>query len=388
MEQIPPEALAQIPEPLRAQVRQMIESGAIPRTAGQAAAGAPAAPGAAPLGQAPSGEEAMLREIASRSTEPLLAYATDEDTTYFSPDPRTWRFDVGADPVAWARDRSALVDRRLGEIRDWAVKDQESWYHLTDAFFTLMVEKAIVLDYVGRYIGGQYFNRSHKGDPEAQPPFVLVEPAVQREALAFVESSLYDDEFFHVPPDLLNHLAPPRWWHWGTSVSLAMDFPIHDLIGILQWWNLFDRLLPNTLRRIQDAELKTEAEDRITAAEYVRRLRDGVWAVTVAPGRVRSEGWSDSRPYVSDIRRSLQREYLALVEPLVRSRPGTILSPDLHAMVSWSMQELSADIAEVLEGGTVDFASEAHLRRCKSRIDRMLEPQLDEKEPRAPIAVF
>ena len=83
-------------------------------------------------------------------------------------------------------------------------------------------------------------------------------------------------------------------------------------------------------------------------------------------------------PFISDIRRSLQREYLGLVEPLVRYQPGAVLSPDLHAMVRHSLTQLDGHIDEVLKGGRLDFASQAHLSACKSRIERLLEPELDE----------
>ncbi|MEE8147967.1 MAG: zinc-dependent metalloprotease, partial [Longimicrobiales bacterium] len=190
IDSIPPEILAQLPD----NIKQMIESGALDSM--MASGAVPASPTAVakPSGSsfsAPAkGETGMLNEIASRSTEPELAYGTDEDATWLGPDPRTFRFDVSDDPVAWARDRIELVNERLDTILDWAVKDQENWYFITQAFVILTLEKAFILDYVGSYIGGQYFNRNHKGDPDAEPPFVLVDPKTQREALAFIEANL------------------------------------------------------------------------------------------------------------------------------------------------------------------------------------------------------
>ena len=43
------------------------------------------------------------------------------------------------------------------------------------------------MEFVARFIGGVYVHRDHKGDPNARPPFVIVEPKKQREALAFLE---------------------------------------------------------------------------------------------------------------------------------------------------------------------------------------------------------
>ena len=395
------EMLEQFPPAMRDKIKEMMKSHGMAAMAGGGEA--PKAPkDAGPSFKAPpSGEEGMLLEIAGRSAEPELAYATDEDTTHYSPDPRVNRFDMGADPVDWARTRIELIDKRTETILEWAVKDKESWYHLRNSFTTLLFQKAFVLDYVGRYIGGQYFHRSHRGDADAPAPFVLVESKLQREALAFVEEHLFSDEFFSFPPELLNHLAPARWWHEGMRIDFTLDFPIHRYIGLLQWWNLFDRLTPNTLRRMHDAEMKTADSSKLTVAEYVQRLQKACWADSCDVTRAKQGKWTDTNPFVSDIRRSLQREYLGLLEPLVRTRPDAVLSPDLHAMVEDSLWQLSEQLEEMVELAEptcemkadakgvkkkvctpalldLDFASKAHLRCTMRRIQRILSAKIGE----------
>ena len=114
-------------------------------------------------------------------------------------------------------------------------------------------------------------------------------------------------------------------------------------------------------------------------AEYLSGIQKACWADVMTAGRAASKNWTDSQPYCSSIRRSLQREYLTLAERLVRSRPGNLLQPDLHAMIQHSLRQLSKAIDESLAGGKLDFGSEAHLAACKSRIQRMLELQLNEQ---------
>ncbi len=377
---IPPEVLAQIPP----EIKEMLASGkmeAMMQSMGQAA---PGVPGKAPSGPEfkapPSGEEAMLRKIAARSAEPELVYATDEDCTMLAPDPTVNRFDMAKDAIGWAKTRAELADQRMASLLDWAVKDDESWYHLQAAYLTLLFEKARVVDFVGRYIGGQYFNRHHRGAEQAPAPFELVDTQTQRDALSFIEDTLFTDKFFEVDAKVLNHLAPSRWWHEGSSVSFTMDFPVHDVIAIMQWWNLFDRLFPNTLRRIHDAEMKTNGSDKFTVAEYLQRVQKACWGETASARRLNSGTWTDNNPFVSSVRRSLQREYLGLLEPVIRKQPGEVISPDLHAMVQYSLQLLAKDLDEVIKAGKADFASQAHLVSCKSRIDRMLAPELDEQQ--------
>lgn len=381
LKDIPQEILERLPP----DIRKLVESGALP--VARPSAGTPTTPTQAAqapkFSTPPPGEEAMLRDIASRATEPELAYATDEDTTFLAPDPLTNRFDVGRDPIDWAESRMRLVDQRMAKILDWAVKEDEPWYHLRNAYLTLMAEKAFVFDYVGRFIGGQYFTRAHRGDPNALPPFTLVEPALQRRAMQFTTEHLYQDSFFHVPQDVLNHLAPPRWWHDGASISYIVEFPVHDYVALFQWWNLFDRLFPGTLRRLHDNELKTDAADKLTVAEYIRHLQSACWSDATNLQRAGSGAWSDTKPFVSSFRRSLQREYLGLAEPLVRGKPGTTISPDLHAMLRHALRQLSADLIAVAASGKLDFASQAHVTECKSRIDRMLSAELREYEPRS-----
>jgi hypothetical protein len=260
---------------------------------------------------------------------------------------------------------------------DWAVKDQESWYHLRRAYLTLVLEKMQVLDYVGRYIGGQYFHRAHKGETKAPSPFVLVEPEKQRAALRFIADHLFSDTFFALKPDVLNHLAPARWYHEGASMDVFVTFPVMEYISLIQWWNLVDRLAPPIISRIHDSELKTDAADRFTVAEYLQTLQKAVWSDATDGTRLSGSEWTDAKPFLSAIRRSLQREYLGIVEPIVRSRPGNAVSPDIHAMFVFNLQTLSNQLGESLRG-RLDFASKAHLSACKSRIDRMLSSELRE----------
>lgn len=377
-DEIPAEVLNQLPP----DIKKMIESGNMEGLMAAHGGATPTTVVGAPSGPAfatpVAGEEEMLKDIAGRSTEPLLAYATDEDCTSISPDPRVNRFDCGADPIDWAKERMKLIDERMANLTEWSVKDAESWYFLTNTFTNLMSEKSFVLDYVGRYVGGVYFNRAHKGDPNAQAPFKVVDAETQRKAMAFIEETLFTDKHFTVSAELLNHLAPPRWYHTGASINYTVDFPYHDMISVMQWWNLFDRLYPNTLRRIQDSELKSNGSDKFTLAEYLQRIQKACWSDTINAKRLKDGTWTDQSPFVSDVRRSLQREYLGLIEPLVRQRPGTLLSPDIHAMLRYSLTKLGKDLDAIASASKADFASQAHVESCKSRIERMLSPELNE----------
>ncbi len=325
-------------------------------------------------------EEDFLRETASRCAEPGHDYGTDEDAdTMNATDPVTNRYDMGANPIDWARERAALCDELMTNLLDWSVRDGESRYFARRAFQAITVEKARNLEYVGRLIGGQYFHRDHKGDPNQRAAFVHVNPEVQRAALKMLKDTVFSDAYFKVDADLWNNLAPSRWSHWGSNDGGRTDFAAHDWISYLQAWTLMEIMAPPILQRIYDAELKSSAPDRFTAAEHIRTLRDIVWAPLNQP---RDRQYTDAEPFLSSITRGLQREYLVAMTAYAQVPPGALMSADVHGMLRYAMTELSEQIGKTLAGAAtsdggsrLDFASRAHLVDCKSRIDRVLDAQ-------------
>ncbi len=320
-------------------------------------------------------DDELLKEITSRCAERALQYNTDEDTSWvYSPDPLTNRWDHSADPMDWARSRVELADKLLANIEEWALQDGEPYHHLTRAFIVLAWERSSYFQYVGRLIGGQYFHRYVKGDPDAQPPLVLVDPQLQRDALNYLGETIFNEAFFDFDPDLLNKLPTSRWQHWGNRVESRIDFPIHDRLRWMQLFALLNITAPPVLQRIYDAELKSDADDKFTTVELLQTLRDQIW---VQLDKVKGP-YTDAQPFLSSIARNLQREHLNIMLLQAQARPHTTMSADIQSLIRYSLFELSERIGAVLDGNTkIDFASRAHLVECKSRIDRTLEAKFD-----------
>lgn len=324
-------------------------------------------------------EEELLKSIAARCTQPGHDYGTDEDASVFgATDPLTNRYDMGANPLDWARERARLCDELMHNVVDWSVRDGETRYYARRAFEAITVEKARNLSFVGRLIGGQYFHRDYKGDPDMRPAFVLVSPEVQRGALKMLNDTIFNDAYFKVDAELFNELAPTRWWHYGARPTARTDFAVHGWISYLQTWTLAPIMAPPILQRIYDAELKTTAADKFTVAEYIRSLRDIIWSGLKQP---LDKQYTDAQPFFSSITRGLQREYLDGMIVYSQLPPGALMSADIQGMLRFALSELSDRIGDVLdasktqEGSRLDFATLAHLTECKSRIDRMLAAQ-------------
>ena len=134
-----------------------------------------------PLPGGPIGEQGELKKIASRSGEPALNYATDEDTRGFDPDPESNRFDLGTDPLEYARLRAQTVTELMPGLVDRMVKDGEDYTVARRAFNVLLSQQGQAMFFASRNIGVLSTSRSHKGDKDGKPPVTLVDAKVQRE---------------------------------------------------------------------------------------------------------------------------------------------------------------------------------------------------------------
>jgi hypothetical protein len=126
-----------------------------------------------------------LKKIASRGSEPALAYATDEDLrSEDPPDPLVNVFDLGKDPLQFARWRAALVHEIMPTVVDRITGEGDTYDRARRAFNVLLGYHGMGMQVAARFIGGVYVHRDHKGDPGNRPSLVVVEAARQREALA------------------------------------------------------------------------------------------------------------------------------------------------------------------------------------------------------------
>ncbi|MFM7035938.1 MAG: zinc-dependent metalloprotease, partial [Planctomycetia bacterium] len=171
-------------------------------------------------GGSPDAERPELATIASRSGEPALAYATDEDTEPGDPDPLSNRFDLGRDPLEFATLRAELVAQALPKIADrLATVDPKTgaggYSRVRQAFGVLLSTHGEAMAIASRLIGGIETSRSHKGDDNAPPPFRVVAAQKQRDALSMLEKHLFAATPFTFSPELLNQLVATRWLHWG-----------------------------------------------------------------------------------------------------------------------------------------------------------------------------
>jgi len=330
-----------------------------------------------PLSGGTAGEAAELKKIASRSGEPGLAYATDEDTRGTDPDPDSNRFDLGNDPLEYASNRLKLVKELLPGLVDRMTKDGDDFTQARRAFNVLIAQYGQSTFFVTRYVGGLSTSRSHKGDKGGKPPISLVDAKTQREALQLLEENMFSDRNFQFPPELLNSLGWTNWMHWGVQNTTRKDFGVHDFV--LQWQErtLAQLLSSVTLKRMHDTELKAPADaDVMTTAELLSRLTKSIFSEV----ETTKEGdYTNRKPAISSMRRNLQRSYLQELSDLAL---GLGNAPEDCQTVAYSeLTNLQQRIKSLLDNqpvaGKLDTYSRAHLQETAARITKVLDARFE-----------
>ena len=277
--------------------------------------------------------------------------------------------------MEFAKARAELVAQVMPLIAErMTVEDKDGrapgYERVRQAFGVLLSTHGQAMSLAARLIGGVGTSRSHKGDANAQPPFVIVPPAKQREALDLLEKQLFAAQPFTFPPELYNQLMPTRWSHWGSESADREDYPVHDVV--LMWQDrVLGRLLdPVTLDRIRDGELKVPADqDAFTTAELLDRLTKAIMAEVDGTG---PGDYTPRRPAIGSLRRGLQRAYVSRLCGIVL---GTTASTDAQAVAALQLRGLAERIDGLLAKNDVklDDYSRAHLADLSARITKVLD---------------
>jgi hypothetical protein len=331
-----------------------------------------------PLSGGTDGETAELKKIASRCGEPALSYAPDEDTRPADPDPLANRFDLGKDPIQFAKVRRELVAQLLPGLADRVTEPGEGYQRTRRAFNMLLQNQGSAMHFVARLIGGVYVHRHHKGDANARPPFVVVEPARQREALALLQDAVFGEKAFDFPPALYNLLVDSRWAHWGVKETERTDYPVRSVL--LGWQDrvLAQLLSSTTLARLTDSEMKVPPDqDAFTAAELFSGLSAAIFRETE---RLQQGEFTNRKPAVSSLRRDLQRRY---VERLASIVLGTTSAPeDCQTLAYAELETIQGRLNAVLGGkAKLDAYTRAHFKETATRIRKVLDAGLQMRAP-------
>ena len=322
-----------------------------------------------PLALGPQ-EASELRHIAERSAEPAwsdkLDFGTDEDD-YLGLDPQSLTFDLGRDPVVFARQRliiaKDLIARQAQEKSNDADDPSLLRRRVTYALRDVGRTSQILLRQVGGLVTRRHVSSGGRDPLDPLPA------ATQRAALELIAHELLSPQTLSLSPALQRRMAPDYFERLEGS-GARTDFSIADTLLSLQ------RLVLNTLMADGLAERMLDNIDRtrdrretpLPLREMHQRLKDAVWGSPVTAPQ------GDDAPW----RRNLQREHVNRLSALV------VRSASNRADVRAVVREQARSLLTTLRShpwGAPSSTSEAHRRDCIETLERALDASVVRTSP-------
>ena len=309
---------------------------------------------------APEQESGELRKIAARSSEPLLAYATDEDSS-FGIDPEANQGDLSSDPLLFARRRLLLARELWDRWQDRELKDGESYVVLrrTVGRGLLVIGQSSAT--VAKYIGGVSTSRDHVGSP--RPPLNPATAAQQREALDIIETGLFSADSFRFKPAFMRRLQVDYLDSNDMYAGAGVDYSLPGQVLKIQRDVLGQLMSDGVAQRIIDSEVKLDdPKSGFHLSELYVSLHRSIW-VELKTGQE-----------ITSLRRSLQRDHLArIANALVRSSPST--PADARALLRQEARALRDELKAAPAKGWSN-ESKAHVAESLSTLDEALKAPL------------
>ncbi|HEX7122265.1 MAG TPA: zinc-dependent metalloprotease [Gemmatimonadaceae bacterium] len=315
-------------------------------------------------------DPAEAQRIARQAADPRHLYGTNaESGGPGALDPTINTYDLGEDPLAWGRERTALIRSIIDDLPKHVLTDNAAPYEVTNAYDGLMTEYARALAPAVKYIGGAYINRDHAGDPNARLPFAPIPKAKQTEALNLLVARVFAPNALTVPQSVLQQMGANRWFHFGSTTTFngRLDYPYHEATLNFQTSVLGQLLQPLRLSMIRDGEARYGITNMVTIPELFTTLTRAVW----------SEVWTAASVSNADaIRRDLQRAYLDQMTTLIVDPPARTPA-DARAVARRTLRDLDRRLAAAAAVTTLNAYNRAHLEESRARIQKALNAGLE-----------
>lgn len=313
----------------------------------------------------PAREAAELARIAARSTEPALAYATDEDN-FLGLDPEALQFDLGTDVLAFARKRFDIARELLQALETRPLRADQDWAVLRRAVAFAVRDAGRAAGLASRQIGGVRTLRDFPGS--GRDPLQPVPATVQRSALDLLASQVLSPDGLQVSPALQRRLAPDFQERAEALAAgagpVATDFSVATMVTGMQRALLAQLLSDDVAVRLLDSEDKVaRPQEAFHLSELYARLTREIWRDL-------------PRGELPAARRALQREHVNRLAALLL-RPQALSRADARALVRAEAQALLPRLQAAARRRDLGAEAHAHLLDCADTLAQALAARLE-----------
>ena len=312
-------------------------------------------------------EKEVLAKIASRSTEPALAFGTDEEATsaFGGMDPDVNQFDLGADPLEYYKKRMKLSRELWDRLQTMKLKDGEGYDRLTRSFTAGFAQLARVAPLAAKYVGGVRMVRDHAGTD--RPVFEPTPAARQREALNLITTGLFKADSFKFKPELVSRIGVDflgRRLDFFSGSNANTDPGISTRVLNVQKAVLDVVMADNVAQRLLESESKVADPSKLLKlSELYDTLQNAIWSELKTGGDIAYLRRNLQRDHVKRIAgallrpagntpadvKSLQRENAVQLQIQIRAAVAKPMSKEAKAHLAESLNLLSEALKAPLQ---------------------------------------
>ena len=315
------------------------------------------------------GQEAQgLAQILAKASQPELQFDSDEDAGFGSMggvDPMVNRFDLGADPLAYYKQRMKLSRELWDRLQNMNLATGESYERLTRSFRSGFNQLNRVAPLAAKYIGGVHIRRERAGSKNAV--FEPVSAAKQKEALALITKDFFGTDSFKFKPEFIARLATERFER--TMSDGSMQTSVALLVAGVQKGILDHVYSPAVATRLAEVGMKVnDPKETLGLSDVYDTIQEAIW----------SEAKTGQE--TSLIRRNLQREQLRrMTDVLVK--PAGPWPADARSIMRENARQLAGTLEKVLAKPSLSKTTRAHYADALDALNVTLKASVQRASP-------
>ena len=317
---------------------------------------------------APGQEAQGLAQILAKASQPELQFDSDEDAGFGSMggvDPMVNRFDLGADPLAYYKQRMKLSRELWDRLQNMNLATGESYERLTRSFRSGFNQLNRVAPLAAKYIGGVHIRRERAGSKNAV--FEPVSAAKQKEALALITKDFFGTDSFKFKPEFIARLATDRFER--TMSDGSMQTSVALLVAGVQKGILDHVYSPAVATRLAEVGMKVnDPKETLGLSDVYDTIQEAIW----------SEAKTGQE--TSLIRRNLQREQLRrMTDVLVK--PTGPWPADARSIMRENARQLAGTLEKVLAKPSLSKTTRAHYADALDSLNVTLKASVQRASP-------
>ena len=317
---------------------------------------------------APGQEAQGLAQILAKASQPELQFDSDEDAGYGSMggiDPMVNRFDLGADPLAYYKQRMKLSRELWDRLQNMNLATGESYERLTRSFRRGFNQLNSVAPLAAKYIGGVHIRRERAGSKVGV--FEPVSAAKQKEALALITKDFFGTDSFKFKPEFIARLATDRFER--TMSDGSMQTSVALLVAGVQKGILDHVYSPAVATRLAEVGMKVnDPKETLGLSDVYDTIQEAIW----------SEAKTGQE--TSLIRRNLQREQLRrMTDVLVK--PAGPWPADARSIMRENARQLVATLEKANAKPGLSKTTRAHYADALDTLNASLKASMQRASP-------